>query len=98
MYPAISEYIQAIELSADTWNQLLIPTGFAHGFMTIEPDTEVLYKVDAPWSREHERALLWNDPDIGIAWPDVGATPTLVERDAVAPRLADFDSPFTYEG
>lgn len=87
-----------VELSAEKWNQLLVPAGFAHCFMTIQPDTEVLYKVDAPWSREHERAILWNDPDLAIAWPELGCEPTLSGKDADAPRLADFDSPFTYEG
>lgn len=87
-----------VELSAAKWNQLLVPAGFAHCFMTIQPDTEVLYKVDAPWSREHERAIAWDDPDLAIAWPELGVAPTLSEKDAAAPRLADFDTPFTYEG
>lgn len=95
--PTYGQWV-GVELSAEKWNQLLVPAGFAHGFMTIQPDTEVLYKVDAPWSRDHEQAILWNDPDVGITWPDVGVTPTLSDKDAVAPRLADFDTPFTYEG
>lgn len=95
--PTYGQWV-GVELSAEKWNQLLVPAGFAHGFMTIQPDTEVLYKVDAPWSRDHEQAILWNDPDIAIAWPDVGVTPTLSDKDAIAPRLADFDTPFTYEG
>lgn len=87
-----------VELSAAKWNQLLVPIGFAHCFMTIEPDTEVLYKVSGPYSKEHEGAIRWNDPALGIDWPDVGAAPTLSEKDEVAPLLADFDSPFTYQG
>ncbi len=86
------------ELSAERWNQLLVPVGFAHCFMTLVPDTEVLYKVSAPWSREHERAIAWNDPAIGIAWPEVAAAPTLSDKDRDAPLLADFASPFEYEG
>lgn len=86
------------ELSVDKWNQLLVPIGFAHCFMTLVPDTEVLYKVSAPWSPEHERIILWNDPAIGIAWPHVGTGPTLSDKDRGAPPLADFDSPFVYEG
>lgn len=86
------------ELSADKWNQLLVPIGFAHCFMTLVPDTEVLYKVSAPWSQEHERAIRWDDPAIGIDWPDVATAPTLSDKDRTAPLLADFDSPFAYEG
>ena len=95
--PSYGEWV-GVELSADKWNQLLIPAGFAHCFMTIRPDTEVLYKVDAPWSREHERAIRWNDPELAIAWPELGVEPTLSDKDAAAPRFADFETPFTYEG
>lgn len=83
-----------VELSAEKWNQLLIPVGFAHGFMTLQADTEVLYKVDAPWSRDDERAIRWDDPAIGIDWPDVGRSPTLSDKDRVAMMLQDFISPF----
>ena len=86
------------ELSADKWNQLLVPIGFAHVFMTLVPDTEVFYKVSAPYSPQDERAIRWNDPALGIDWPDLGAEPILSGKDRVAPMLADFDSPFTYEG
>lgn len=95
--PTYGQWV-GVELSAEKWNQLLIPAGFAHCFMTVQPDTEVLYKVDAAWSREHERALLWNDPDLAIAWPDVGVPVTLSGKDAEAPRLAEFDSPFEFRG
>ena len=78
-----------VELSAQAWNQLLVPAGFAHGFLTLEPDTEVQYKVSSPYSPAHDRAILWNDPEIGIDWPLEGLTPVLSERDAAAPRLAD---------
>ena len=76
------------ELSAERWNQMLIPIGFAHGFMTLTADTEVFYKVSAPWSAEHERAIAWNDPDLAIAWPDIGFEPTLSDKDLMAPRFA----------
>lgn len=88
----------ARELSAEKWNQLLVPAGFAHCFMTLVADTEVLYKVDAPWSKEHERAIRWDDPALGIPWPDLGVAPTLSDKDRDAPLLAQFDSPFVYEG
>lgn len=84
------------ELSAEKWNQLLVPIGFAHAFMTLTPDVEVLYKVSAPYSKESEGAILWNDPDLGIDWPRAGEA-VLSGKDAEAPRLRDFDSPFQYE-
>lgn len=77
-----------LELSQENWTQLYVPAGFAHGFMTLLPDTEVLYKVSAPYSKAHEGAILWNDPDLNIAWPEVGPV-TLSEKDKVAPRLRD---------
>lgn len=82
------------ELSAERWNQLLVPIGFGHGFMTLAPDTEVLYKVSAPWSAEHEGAVLWNDPAIGIVWPNVGAEPILSDKDRVAQPFDAFITPF----
>jgi dTDP-4-dehydrorhamnose 3,5-epimerase len=77
------------ELSASKFNQLLIPRGFAHGFLTLEPDVEVLYKVSAPYAPECDRGIAWNDPDIGIAWPLApGQQPVLSGKDAAAPRLS----------
>lgn len=86
----------ATELSADNWNQLLIPTGFAHGFMTLTPDVEVHYKVDKPWARETEGAIRWDDPDLNIAWPRLDDA-ILSEKDAAAPLFNALSSPFTYE-
>lgn len=86
------------ELSAEKWNQLLIPVGFAHCFMTLSEDVEVMYKVSAPYSKEDEGAIRWNDPAIGIDWPDIGDVVTLSDKDEVAPLLAGFDSPFIYRG
>jgi dTDP-4-dehydrorhamnose 3,5-epimerase len=76
-----------VELSAAEWNQLLIPPGFAHGFLTLEPDTEVQYKVSAPYSPAHDRAVRWDDPAIGIDWPLPVEAPILSERDRQAPLL-----------
>ncbi|MFK8022358.1 MAG: dTDP-4-dehydrorhamnose 3,5-epimerase [Ilumatobacter sp.] len=76
-------------LSAEAGNQLLVPAGFAHGFMTLEPIVHVAYKVSAPYAPETERAIRWDDPTLGIDWPDTGAAPLLSDKDAVAPRLAD---------
>ena len=78
------------ELSADKFNQLLIPKGFAHAFLTLVPDVEVLYKVSAPYSPECDRGVRWNDPAIGIDWPlEPGQQPILSGKDAAAPLLAD---------
>jgi dTDP-4-dehydrorhamnose 3,5-epimerase len=78
----------AVTLSAELGNQLFIPDGFAHGFCTLEPDTEVLYKVDTPYSRDHERGLLWNDPALGLHWPIGDGEAVVIERDRSHPGLA----------
>ncbi len=57
------------EINADDWNQIFVPRGFAHGFLTLAPDTEVVYKVSRPYTPSAEHAILWNDPDLGINWP-----------------------------
>lgn len=75
-------------LSADAWNQLLVPRGFAHGFLTLEPGVEVFYKVSAPYAPACDRAIRWNDPQIGIAWPLEGREPVLSAKDAAAPYLS----------
>jgi dTDP-4-dehydrorhamnose 3,5-epimerase len=77
----------ALEISAEKWNQILVPKGYAHGFVTIEPDTEVIYKVTAPYAPEHERSVRFDDPAIGIDWPV--AAPQLSDKDRAAGTLAD---------
>lgn len=84
----------AVELSAEAWNQLYIPVGFAHGFCTLEPDTELQYKVSAPYSRDDDRGIAWNDPDIGIDWPVGEEDAVLSEKDAVQPAFADLPAYF----
>ena len=79
----------AVEISAEAWNQVLVPDGMAHGFLTLAPDTEVLYKVSAPYSPEHERTIRYDDPDLAIAWPLAGTSPVLSRKDATAPLLSD---------
>jgi dTDP-4-dehydrorhamnose 3,5-epimerase len=78
-----------VELAADTNDQLFVPSGFAHGFCTLEPDTEVFYKVDAVYSAAHERGIGWSDPALAIPWPVAAGDATLSDKDASLPRLAD---------
>lgn len=83
-------------LSADNWMQLLVPAGFAHGFCTLEPGTEVQYKVSAYYSAPHDRGLAWDDPTLGIAWPVAAEKAILSAKDRQHPRLADLPASFTY--
>ena len=85
------------ELSAANGAQLFIPAGFAHGFATLQPDSEIIYKCSDYYAPETEGALRWDDPAIGIDWPLQSAV-ILSEKDAVATVLADLDSPFHMEG
>lgn len=79
---------QGVRLSAAEWNQLFVPVGFAHGFVTLKPHTEVQYKVTAPYDPAQERAIRFDDPAIGIEWPVEGLELTLSPKDRVAPLLA----------
>ncbi len=83
-----------LEVSADDWNQILVPEGFAHGFVTLESDTEVLYKVTAPYSKEHDRSIRFDDPDIGIDWPLPSDKLILSDKDRNAPALAEIETGF----
>lgn len=76
----------SLELSRQAWNQMFVPAGFAFGYMTLEDECEVLYKVTAHYSPAHERSISWNDPAISIAWP--GPAVMLSDRDRAAPPLA----------
>jgi dTDP-4-dehydrorhamnose 3,5-epimerase len=78
----------ALELSADRGNQILVPKGFAHGFVTLVPDTEVLYKVTDTYSPEHDRSIRFDDPAIGIEWPSMAGGFQLSDKDLKAPPLA----------
>ena len=86
-----------VELSADNGRQLFVPTGYAHAFLTLEPDCMVAYKVDAFYSAECDTGIIWNDPEIAIAWP-LDATPQLSAKDAALPSLSALDSDFDYDG
>lgn len=85
-----------IELSAKKWNQVLVSKGYAHGFLTLEDDTEVAYKVSAPYSPDHDRAIRFDDPDIAIAWPIPSDRVTLSRKDDAAPRLANTETGFSF--
>ncbi len=89
--PASATFRQwiAAEISAEAWNQIFVPDGMAHGFLTLSPDTEVIYKVSAPYSPEHERAIRYDDPELAIAWPLEGTSPVLSRKDEAAPHLRD---------
>jgi dTDP-4-dehydrorhamnose 3,5-epimerase len=87
-----------IVLSAENWEQLLVPRGFAHGFCTLEPDTEVLYKVTGHYSPEHDRGVRWDDPAIGVRWPVEPGSATLSDKDLTMPLLGDLPAYFHYQG
>jgi len=76
-------------LSAENWCQLWVPGGFLHGFCTLEPDTEVIYKVTADYDRAAERGVVWNDPDLALPWPVAAGAAVLSDKDLVLPRLRD---------
>ncbi len=82
------------ELSFENGRQLWIPAGFLHGFVTLEADTEIAYKCSDYYAPECDGAVSWNS--VGIDWP-IHSSPILSAKDAAAPALAEFDSPFTYE-
>lgn len=82
----------AIRLTEENKTMVWIPPGFAHGFLTLEDDTLFAYKVTGLYNKESEGGILWNDPDLGIAWGI--DQPVLSDKDLILPRLADFNSPF----
>ncbi len=88
----------AVELSAENWRQLLVPAGFAHGFCTLLPDTEVVYKVTDYHAPECERGLAWDDPVLAIDWPVDPQDAVLSERDRRHPPLSGLPEYFTGTG
>lgn len=86
----------SVELSAENGLQLFLPAGFAHGFCSLRPNTEVLYKVDRYYSPADDAGILWNDPDLGIVWPVNEENAILSPRDYLHPRLRDLAAAFVY--
>src|SRR3954464_13706952 len=86
----------AVALSAAEGNQLFVPEGFAHGFCTLEPNSEVIYKVNRYYSPEHDRGMRWNDPALGIAWPVDEGKAVLSDKDRLQPLLAELPALFAY--
>ena len=94
--PTFGHWVGA-ELSSDNARQMLVPKGFAHAYCTLTEDCEVFYKVTDYYAPKAEGALRWNDPALAIAWPLPAGEISTNARDAEAPRLADLDTPFTYD-
>jgi dTDP-4-dehydrorhamnose 3,5-epimerase len=88
----------AVELSATSGGQLWVPAGFLHGFCTLEDDTEVVYKVTAYYSADHDAGVLWDDPDLGLRWPVGAEAAILSDKDRRLPRLRDLPDYFVYPG
>jgi dTDP-4-dehydrorhamnose 3,5-epimerase len=93
--PTFGRHTAAV-LSEENWRQLYIPIGFAHGYCTVEPDTEVIYKVSSYYDPKAERGLAWDDRELGIAWPVTGEDAILTPRDRSFPRLAELPDFFLY--
>ncbi|GAC1431380.1 MAG: dTDP-4-dehydrorhamnose 3,5-epimerase [Burkholderiaceae bacterium] len=94
--PTFGEWV-SVEISAENGQQLWVPPGFAHGFCTLQPNTVISYKVTAYYSAGHDKGLAWDDPSIGVTWPDCADHDTLSAKDRVQPKLADLPAYFTYE-
>ncbi|MEA3474175.1 MAG: dTDP-4-dehydrorhamnose 3,5-epimerase [Pseudomonadota bacterium] len=88
----------AAKLTAEGGEQLFIPVGYAHGFVTMEPDVEIAYKVSGIYAPDCDGGIIWNDPTVGIDWPLPASGAVLSDKDKLLPTLAEFDSPFDYDG
>lgn len=95
--PTFGRWVGA-ELSAKNGDQLFVPRGFAHGFLTLEDDTEVAYKVDGFYDAASDRGICWNDKALAISWPLDGLTPVLSEKDLRLPPLSEVSTDFAYDG
>lgn len=95
--PTFGQWL-GIELSAENGRQLLIPKGYAHGFLTLTPDCEIAYKVDDFYAAGCDSGIAWNDPYIAIKWPIPVAAPYLSEKDRNLPELCELETEFPYDG
>lgn len=92
--PTYGKWVSEI-LSEQNHKLLYVPKGFAHGFIALSNEADVVYKVDAEYSPEHERGILWNDPDVGIKWPI--EKPIMIKKDLELPILKNADNNFVYK-
>lgn len=95
--PNFGKWVGA-ELSFENGQQMFVPTGFLHGFITLTGDTEIIYKCSNYFAPDAAGAVRWDDPAIGIDWQLGDQKPVLSPKDTNAPYLADIDSPFTFDG
>jgi len=94
--PTFGKHV-SVELNEDDWQQLLVPPGFAHGFCTLKPNTEVFYKVTGYYAPEHDMGMRWNDPQLAIDWPVSEEDVVLSEKDMNQPLLAELPEYFHYQ-
>ncbi|MBB5752403.1 dTDP-4-dehydrorhamnose 3,5-epimerase [Prosthecomicrobium pneumaticum] len=94
--PSYGGHVKAV-LSAENGHQLLVPVGFAHGFVTLEPDTEVVYKVSDVYAPAEDRGVLWSDPALGVGWGVASDAVHLSDKDRALPPLAAAENPFLFE-
>jgi dTDP-4-dehydrorhamnose 3,5-epimerase len=94
--PTYGQHVAAT-LSAANWTQMWIPVGFAHGFCTLEPNTEIIYKVTDYYAPESDRGLKWDDASLGIEWPVDSASASLSDKDRRQPALKEMTPAFFFE-